>query len=127
MFGFTIIPTWRLKSLKEDCRQYQNDYEEVLKKYMMADRDCDSLREQLNAKFNEVADLKLKLEEARAFPRDIVDLHVLHESDYKCEACKLESPHCRKLTFADRTICVVPKEFVNSFRKKKQPKTKKQS
>jgi len=44
-------------------------------------------------------------------------LVVLKGNSYPCEKCNLESDHCRKLHFADRTICVTAKEYVNLFKK----------
>ncbi|MBR1449783.1 MAG: hypothetical protein IJ588_13720 [Prevotella sp.] len=49
----------------------------------------------------------------------LVNLHVLRADNYPCDKCTIEDKHCFKLHFADRTICVCPHEYVNSFRPKR--------
>ena len=124
MFGIKILSAKSFQEFKTHHADLREKYGDLLKKFTLLQRDCMSLREQLNEKINEVADLKLRLDEYRPIinPANLINLHVLHDSDYKCEACKLESPYCHKLSFADRTICVVDKKHVTSFVKlKKKP------
>ncbi len=46
------------------------------------------------------------------------EMVVLKANSSKCESCKLETDYCKKLIFADRTICVAPKDKVNLLKKK---------
>ena len=57
-------------------------------------------------------------------PAAITSLAVLREHSYPCDKCNIESQHCFKLHFADRTICVIPKEYVNDFCSKNHPTPK---
>lgn len=47
------------------------------------------------------------------------NLYVLKSEEYPCDKCKGETDKCLKLTFANQTICVVEKKYVNDFTKKK--------
>lgn len=46
---------------------------------------------------------------------DLNELHVLRGSNYPCDKCSIENKYCFKLTFSNRTICVAPKDKVNTF------------
>lgn len=45
-------------------------------------------------------------------------LYVLRPYSYPCDICRLESPDCFKLHFANTTVCVAPKDCVNDFSSK---------
>ena len=55
---------------------------------------------------------------------NLASLYVLRADSYPCDKCNIEGSTCMKLHFADRTICVCPKEEANTFRNKikRQPK-----
>lgn len=55
----------------------------------------------------------------------LANLYVLHENNYPCDKCQLESDDCRKLHFADRTICVTDKSQVVTFSKRRIRRTNK--
>lgn len=45
---------------------------------------------------------------------------VIKSDDYPCASCNIENQHCLKLQLANRTICIAPAEFVNSFKTSKR-------
>ena len=53
---------------------------------------------------------------------NLSSLFILRDSSFPCEKCNLENEYCKKLSFADRTICVAPRDKVNFFSKKKSPR-----
>jgi hypothetical protein len=59
------------------------------------------------------------------FAEELKDLFIIRTTNAKCDKCELETDKCKKLIFADRTICVVPKEEVNNFIKVQKRKYKK--
>ena len=102
MFGIKIIKSGKYNEL---CQLI----EELEKESGKIKADCFSLREQLN-------DAIRKIRELSVDQSSLVNYTVLHENNYKCERCKLESEDCKKLHFADRTICVCPKDKIISFK-----------
>lgn len=50
--------------------------------------------------------------------KSLKDYIILKTSDYPCEGCKIECMPCKKLVFANQTICVTHKDNVNLFRAK---------
>lgn len=57
--------------------------------------------------------------------RQLVKLFVLSVQDKRCENCNLETDNCRKLHFANQTICVCPKTEVVTFGKRGKRKPRK--
>ncbi len=50
----------------------------------------------------------------------LADLYILRAQSYPCDKCNVETGHCRKLHFADRTICVIDrKNFKKNIKVKK--------
>ena len=45
---------------------------------------------------------------------------VIKSDNYPCASCNIENQHCLKLQLANRTICIAPAEFVNSFKTTKR-------
>lgn len=41
---------------------------------------------------------------------------VIKSDNYPCASCNIENQHCLKLQLANRTICIAPAEYVNSFK-----------
>lgn len=60
----------------------------------------------------------LKIFRKKGKSLNLYDLHVLRGNSYPCDKCSIENKYCHKLIFSDRTICVTPKDKVNSFRSK---------
>lgn len=106
MLGFTIIKKKKLSELENDCK---------------------SLHTQLKKKITEVTNLKLELDDEKAIAGEFSRLNrltILHSDSRKCEGCTLASDKCKKLIFADRTICVTPRNKANPFRKQRKPSKK---
>lgn len=77
---------------------------------------CNELYKEVKRIENELAEVEQQLTNSEL--RNITDYCIVKTDDYPCDKCKLESDTCKKLHFHNQTICVVPKENVNSFRKK---------
>lgn len=45
---------------------------------------------------------------------------VIKSDNYPCASCNIENQHCLKLQLANRTICIAPAEYVNSFKSSKR-------
>ena len=43
---------------------------------------------------------------------NLADLVVLKGQSYPCDKCNIETSACRKLHFSDRTICVIPNQYL---------------
>lgn len=89
MLGFKIITSKEYRRLK--------DQEKAIEKLL---EDIKAFQKEIDAK-NESLELNT--------------LHVLKTNSYPCEKCNIENQYCRKLHFADRTICVTPKDQIVSF------------
>ena len=114
MFGFKIIKEKeynKLLSIKKDAFE---EIRNVIVGRKKIESDCESLREQLNEKIKKLQSLG-----------SLNNLYVLKSQDYPCDKCGFESEKCMKLTFANQTICVVEKKYVNDFTKKKTTKNTK--
>ena len=110
MFGFIVI-----KKSKYDCLVSQADERIKFETLYNAEvRKSGKLQDQISA-------------DSKAVKDDFYNLcnyHVLHDISYPCDHCKTETKGCKKLIFADRTICVCPKNEVKSFRNKNKKATK---
>lgn len=138
MFGFKIVKEAEYKKLLrriENLEGYLNDAESNNKKL---EKDIRHLREQVNKNIKERQVCRMALNESEArldqskkdFALELVkakndaernamsalkDMVIIHNCDYPCEKCQLKGGKCKKLTFHNQTICVSPKEDVNSF------------
>ena len=114
MFGFKIISENEYRKMKSLAEQQTNFHMFTDGKIKGLENDCESLREQLNEKIMKLQHLgKLN------------NLYVLKSEEYPCDKCKGETDKCLKLTFANQTICVVEKKYVNDFSKKTTAKRSK--
>jgi len=77
---------------------------------------CKELYDEVKRIEKELAEVEKQL--AGAEMKSLNDYCIVKTSDYPCDKCNLECDFCKKLHFSNQTICVVPKEKVNSFRKK---------
>lgn len=150
MFGIKILTTRKYNDMLADLKRFDEHIIELGNDKTKLENDIDSLRDQLNAAKADyrhlnkecenlqkaIVEMKQKhcveIEEAIKQINEhqistLKDYVVLHECNYKCEKCTLESPDCKKLVFADRAICIVHKDNINSFKKPaKNKKEKKQ-
>ena len=108
MLGFKIIKESEYKELLRIKEIAEERVQNVIDGRKMVEADCDSLREQLNEKIKKLQHLG-----------SLNNLYVLKSENYPCNKCKGEIDKCMKLTFANQTICVVEKKYVNDFTKKK--------
>lgn len=117
MFGVKIIKKCKyeyLQSQEKEREMYEREYNKQV-------RDNNHLRDQLNSEMRKVQELK----EQDSIMSSLNQYHIVRESSYPCSNCNIESENCKKIAFADSTICVCPKEEVVSFRQNPNKKAKK--
>lgn len=118
MFGFKIITKKEYLELKTNAETHMAVREDFCKVIKALQEENYLVREQLNGKIKEVRDLEATPKYENTY-KCLKDLYVLHDNNFPCDKCSIETGDCTKLTFADRTIYVCPKNKVNSFRPKK--------
>lgn len=118
MFGLKIISKseyYRLLDAYTQSRVVSEDTEVAERRL----KDIDSLREQ-NGKLRQEINRLIQLNEVSG----LKDFCVLRAESYPCDKCKLENMPCKKLMFADSTICICQKDekkkFINDFKPKKK-------
>ena len=114
MFGIKIInekELSRLKQIEQDWELEVNKYREQIFKTA---KDCTSLREQLNEKIKQIRELELE-KNAPSFST-LTQLHIIKTANNKCDTCKYGVEKCKKLEFANKTICVCGKEDAPTFK-----------
>lgn len=117
MFGIKIISEREYDELKRTEAKAEEKVNFTIEKLAERNKDCDSLRQQLNDQMNECRKLKDANDSLRQFKRDT--LAALANIDMgsfrlkvcvsKCEHCKHEPTDCRKYIFGSHTFCVIPK------------------
>ena len=80
-------------------------------------RDNNHLRDQINSDIK-----KIRTAEEERNNINFCEYYVLHESNYPCDHCSTETKECKKIIFADRTICICPKDEVKTFCNKNKEK-----
>lgn len=53
-------------------------------------------------------------------PADCTQLYIVHDDNCQCVTCAIETKYCKKIQFANRTICVIPKDKVKVFTPRKK-------
>lgn len=135
MFGFKILKKKEYEKLLRrinNLEGYLNDAESDNKKLK---KDNKHLRDQVNhdieVKKETVEEFESRIEQIkkdaalelvkakndaeRNAMSALKDMVIIHNCDYPCEKCQLKGGKCKKLTFHNQTVCVSPKEDVNSF------------
>jgi hypothetical protein len=119
MFGLKIISKseyYRLLDAYTQSRVVSEDTEVAERRL----KDIDSLREQ-NGKLRQEINRLSQLNDVAG----LKDYCVLRAESYPCDKCKMERKmDCKKLMFADSTICICHKDekpkFINDFKSKKR-------
>ena len=117
MFGFKIITKSEYNLLLDSYTESKvvSEEREVAERRL---KDIDSLREQNGKLRQEVNRLRQSKEVA-----ELKDYCVLRAESYPCDKCKVEKMNCKKLMFADSTICICKKnekkDFINILKPKK--------
>lgn len=114
MFGFKLVREKEYLHLLATAK----DFSDLQRTHIAAVRSLQMLQDELVSIRQKVIDLQ----ESKA--DNLSQYCIIKDRNCKCELCKTESEHCKKLVFADRTICVVPKDKVNSFVKPKKQNKK---
>jgi len=105
MFGFKLISKSHYEFLLNEATKVPVD----AVKYKQLEKDCESLREQLNEKINEIN----KLRNGKKLRFD--DLFEFHIDLPHCAECPKEQPDCKKFSVGSHTVCITNKP---SFLKK---------
>ena len=113
MLGIKILSSREYKKLQNRISA-ANEWEEN-RKHQVASLSSDNrmLRKKLNESITEIQRLNLRLGQPSicAFP----GLHILKSQPYPCDQCRLESSDCKKLHFANATICVCDPTIAHSL------------
>jgi hypothetical protein len=120
MFGIKIIKESEYNDLVQCALRHYEAHKKECVAYERTKKDCESLREQLNAYIMKEKNSCDAISELAG----LKDFVILKSESYPCEKCTLENNHCKKLIFADRTICVTSKENINNFTKKQKSRKK---
>lgn len=62
---------------------------------------------------------RLERELAESEARKLKDYFILKSESYKCDECRFGRKGCKKLIFANQTVCVCEKDKVKSFNPKR--------
>jgi len=130
MFGIKIISKSEYEFLLNEAAKVPVDKVVSVNEYEKLEKDCESLREQLNEKIKEIkkleeamaisgSDSKLKAEvrSLREFKRDtlealgqidIAGFHIAYCTK-KCKHCEHAQSDCKKYQFGTHEYCVIPK------------------
>lgn len=124
MFGIKIIKDGEYNKMKNIYDTYQEYSEEKETEIRRLEKDCESLRQQLNDKMKEVnklQDLNTRLKSQNnslsMFKRDTLEAMAnidiagfqFQYCTKKCKHCKNEKPDCKKYEFGKHQFCVIPK------------------
>ena len=117
MFGIKIISEREYDELKRTEAKAEDKVNFTIEKLAKRNKDCDSLRQQLNDQMKECRKLQQANDSLRQFKRDT--LEALANIDLgsfrlkvcvsKCDTCDNEPSDCHKYTFGSHTFCVIPK------------------
>lgn len=124
MFGIKIISKSEYEFLLSEAAKVTSDKAVGVAEYEKLEKDCESLREQLNEKIKEAAKLydqnntlQREVKSLREFRRDTleamgqIDLAGFRLSycTKKCSKCENEGLGCKKYQFGKHQYCVIPK------------------
>jgi hypothetical protein len=114
MFGFRIIKEWdykRFLKLEKERDEMENELREEI--YQLS-KDNGSLREQLNEMIKAVHKANIKHEDHSL--SYLNNLCIIKSVKYKCDKCKFVNTDCKKLEFANQTICVCGKSDIELYK-----------
>jgi hypothetical protein len=109
MFGIKIISKSYYEFLLNEAAKVPVGEVVGANKYKQLEKDCESLREQLDEKTMELA----KLRNCKKLRFD--DLFEFHVDLPHCSECPKEQPDCKKFSVGSHTVCITNKP---SFLKK---------
>lgn len=117
MFGFKIIKKKEYDNVLKSMSVLKELHDKAEEKNKLLEGQLEEINNSLKSFEQEIDE---ESERKKAAYVGLTDLFILRAQTYPCDKCTLESRYCKKLIFADRTICVADKEHVNSFRNKKK-------
>jgi thiamine kinase-like enzyme len=124
MFGVKIISESEYNNLKGVANRHYEAHKKEQAVYEQTKKDCESLRQQLSDKMQEVNKLReqnnnylREVKSLREFRRDTleamgqIDLagFQLSYCTKKCKHCDNEQHDCKKYQFGNHQYCVIPK------------------
>ena len=114
MFGIKIIKEDEYNKLVKCQKDFDAITNELREELFQLTKDNASLREQLNKMIMDVQRANLK-EDSSSLSK-LHKLCIIKNKDYLCDKCKFEGLKCKKLEFANQTICVCDKADVVLFK-----------
>lgn len=118
---FKIISTKRYELLQNRITVLNMklaDKESIIEKLSSHNQElkdnCDELYQEVKRIEGELDNLEKELKDKKY--ENLNDLFILKSDNYSCDKCAFESEDCKKLNFANQTICVTHKDNINSFR-----------
>ena len=118
MFGLKIISEREYKRLIDFDNSCGKAHIEDGKEIERLSKDCNSLRQQLNAQMTQCRKLEQANDNLRQFKRDTLEALAnldlgsfrLSVCKSKCTKCESELPDCKKYTFGCHDFCIIPKQ-----------------
>lgn len=108
MFGIKIISTKKYWEMVEEIGEKAITINLQSEKFGKLEKDCDSLRQQNG-------DLRKLVGTSIPESASLKDYCVLRTVNYPCDKCRVEKMNCKKLAFADQTICICHKDDKQSI------------
>lgn len=127
MFGFKIISKSKLNDLQSEVNKNAQRVLDAARKLEKLTADIESLRKQnseLRLKNSKLYESNAELLQqanglvSRLKKRVDVEFSII-DCKQPCDFCRHEFRNCKKLTFGDKTVCVIPKPSFRASTKKK--------
>ena len=116
MFGLKIITKCQFDMMNEHIENLTEDNMRLRER-------VDERTSNNKELYDEICSLNKIIESQKdSEVKNLKDYFIVKSNDYRCEKCAFESEDCKKLIFANQTICVTDKKNVNSFVKNKKAK-----
>ena len=114
MFGIKMIKDYEYNTLVECQTMFDAITNELRKEIYCLTKDNTSLREQLNKMITDVQKANLGMNTTSL--SNLHDLCIIKNKNYLCDKCKFEGRGCKKLEFANQTICVCDKSDIELYK-----------
>ena len=114
MFGIKIIKDYELNKLIECQTRFDAITEGLRKEIYCLTKDNTSLREQLNKMIMDVQKANLGMNTTSL--SKLHNLCIIKNKNYLCDKCKFVNTDCKKLEFANQTICVCDKSDIELYK-----------
>ena len=114
MFGIKIIKDFEYNQLIKCQKDFNSTTNELREEIYQLAKDNASLRVQLNKMIMDVHRENQK--ENISSLSNLHDLCIIKNKNYLCDKCKFVNTDCKKLEFANQTICVCGKSDIELYK-----------